>query len=260
MSLIIFDRFLNKVCCCERPYDVDMLQRKVEFIAKVFIILHIIVSTILFNYFKAYLIAWIPVIIPILCLYNGAHNKKRKLLIPFMLAMVLVETMVMFFSFIYIVYCLNYGMIPIGINTTYYRVLFLAGPFLLGLVNFVTVWIQLTTHKFYSSIGTNSCNEPAYEYRTYIPNPITQRQNPIFRRTIDIVRSNTRNEHQNLNMNNLEPRNDSRQENLSLNDDSSESKQDLPPSYINIITSSGDGFMQSPPSYTDAMKNEQITK
>ena len=91
MSLIIFDRFLSKVCCCERPYDVNMLQIKVEFIAKVFIILHIIVSTILFNYFKAYLIAWIPFLIPILCLYNGAQNKKRNSLIPFMLSMVLVQ-------------------------------------------------------------------------------------------------------------------------------------------------------------------------
>ena len=271
---------MSIICGCEGLENVDILQRKVVIIAKALIILHIIVSTILFEYLKKYLIAWIPFLIPILCLYNGAQNRKRGLLIPFMLSMVLVQTTVIFFSFYYIVYCLKYAMvsamISIGINTTYYIILFLVGSAVLGFANFVTLWIQATTHKFYSSIGTNSTNEPVYEYRTYIPNPITQRQNPTFRRTIDIVRSNTGSENQNmdvndivrsntgnedhnLDVNNVGRRFDSEQENLCLNNDSSESKQDVPPSYIDIITSSGDGFLHSPPSFTDAMKNEQIT-
>ena len=254
---------MSIICGCEGLENVDILQRKVVIIAKALIILHIIVSTILFEYLKEYLIAWIPFLIPILCLYNGAQNKKRNSLIPFMLSMVLVQTTVIFFSFYYIVYCLNYGMILIvdrnnRNDTTYYIILFLVGPVVLCLVNFVTLWIQATTHKFYSSIDTNSCNEPLNEYRRYIPNPITQRQNPTFRRTIDIVRSNTQNEDQNSNTNNLEPRNDSTQENISLNGDSRESMQDIPPSYLDTISSSGCGFLQSPPSYTDAMKNEQI--
>lgn len=265
--------------------NVEELQRKVQFIANILILLHIIVDAAIFIDFSVpdtdddsdsytdyygflFKTMWIILVIPIILSLYGAKTKKRHFLLPILtilvLLLVLVSPLSVFLcittiiSVVFLVRSASDTSENKYLNQHILCLSFLAsfvGLFIVLLVGLAVLDMFLVTKNLYSLLTKEASIESVRE-----PYDINLEQ----QNTTDLLVNDNESSAPNNDATSIEANDEPRCVNLpesslsnaTLDKNHPKPTLDLPPGYTEIIEVERDIISQSPPTYQDAMKIE----